>query len=259
MRKRISRQNAPLRIGIITMWYNEEVLAPFFLSHYGYADEIRILLDTDTDDATWDICHNHPIVKIEPFSFKEGFDDFLKQEKINEVVQSLGGEFDWIFVVDADEFIFCLNEEPRSFLARQYGNVVVAKMWQVYRHVTDSDLTCLKSPVFQRRHGDPYLKGFNSYWIKPAVVRPGIRPVWSRGCHKILEAKRGRIKVCRWPFLGAHWANADPGIAVARRLASKRRQSEVNLRHGNQSHNHRVTEEEIRSLCNRHRNDPLLF
>lgn len=193
-----------MKVGLITMWYNEEYLAPFFLQHYVYMDEIHILLDTDTDDSSSVICRKYHNVKIEPFTFKDGFDDTLKQEKINEVV-STKKDFDWIFALDADELVFPpYNENPIKFLDRQHGNVVYAKMWQVYRHVTDSDLNSKDKLVLQRRHGDLNLKGFNSFWVKPAIVRPAIGVVWAKGCHKILSARYVELEVCEESFLGAH-------------------------------------------------------
>ena len=34
-----------MNIEVITAWYNEEILAPYFLKHYSFADRIHILLD----------------------------------------------------------------------------------------------------------------------------------------------------------------------------------------------------------------------
>lgn len=249
-----------MKIGVVTMWYNEECLAHHFLRQYDYVDEICVLLDSDTNDNTSKICRGYSNVKVEPFIFKDGFDDILKQRKINDVVRSKKG-FDWVFVLDADEFIFLLGyESPKEFLERQEGNIMFAKMWQVYRHKTDIDLD-LKfqgDPYIQRRHGDPILMGFNSNWIKPIIVRPEVGVTWSVGNHRILETQMEQ-KVCGDFFLGAHWANADPELAVQRRLASKARQSEVNIKCQYQSHNHNITEEKIRRVCKEHENDPRLF
>ena len=248
-----------MKISIITMWYNEEILASIFLQHYIYADEIFILLDTNSDDSTHEICSRYDNVTVEPFTFEDGFDDVIKIKKINEIVQTKR-DFDWIFALDADEFIFPPhNENSIEFLDRQQGNVVYAKMWQVYRHVTDSDLNSEAEVVLQRRHGDPSLKGFNANWVKPIIVRPEIGVVWAKGCHKILETKNVEQNICKESFLGAHWANADPDLAILRRLVSKRRQSKSNLKNRYQLHNHYITEKEIRKLCKEHENDPQLF
>lgn len=44
-----------MSIEIITMWYNEEALAPFFLKHYSWADKITLLYDEETSDKSLDI------------------------------------------------------------------------------------------------------------------------------------------------------------------------------------------------------------
>lgn len=247
-----------MKIAIMTMWYNEEYLAHYFLRHYSYADEICVFLDSDTNDNTSKICRDYPNVKIEPFTFEDGFDDIFKQRKINDVVKAKKG-FDWVFVLDADEFIFLLGgQDPKEFLKQQKGNVMLARMWQVYRHRTDSDLNLQDTPFMQRRHGDSNLTGFNSNWVKPIIVRPEIGVMWSVGCHRILETQLEQ-SLCDDFFLGAHWANADPELAVQRRLASRVRQSRSNIEHQYQSHNHDVTEEKIRRICKEHENDSRLF
>ena len=42
----------PMNVSVITRWFNEAFFAPFFLSHYAWADEIIVLLEkTSTDDS----------------------------------------------------------------------------------------------------------------------------------------------------------------------------------------------------------------
>ncbi len=41
-----------IKISVISVWYNEEKLAPFFLEHYRFADAIHIAVDADTCDGT---------------------------------------------------------------------------------------------------------------------------------------------------------------------------------------------------------------
>lgn len=245
-----------LTIGVVTMWYNEEILAPLFLDHYSYAEEIYILLDVDTDDNTRALCDRSNVV-IEPFMFPDGFDDLIKQEKINRVVARK--DYDWVIAVDADEFVFPPGlESPWAFLVRQEGNVVYADMWKVYRHKTDFDIDPNKPAIWQRQHGDPSFEGYNKFEMKPIVVRPQTGIYWNVGCHSIYTSRQ-EMRVCMERFQGAHWHNADPDLAVKRRLASKERQSPANLQHGHQSHNHNITEEQIRALCKDHEKDPLLF
>lgn len=247
-----------MRIGIITMWYNEELLAPFFFRHYSYVDEIHILLDTATKDDTCSTFWMHPNVKVEPFTFEDGFNDRIKQGKINELLKTKK-DFDWIIAVDADEFVFSLYESVPSFLFKTREGIVYTDMWTVFRHATEHDLDYSKPPVFQRRYGDPLFKGIHKFWRKPAVVRPQIPLTWGMGCHRIVNREKINLKFCRERLQGVHWANADPIISIRRRLASRQRQSEYNLKNNLQRHNHAVTEDRMRKLCLDHENDLKLF
>lgn len=247
-----------MKLSIITMWYDEAFLAPFFLSHYSYADKIHILLDTDTTDNTRAICARYPNVEIEDFTFPDMMDDNLKIIKINEVTARAAA--DWVFAVDADELIFPANgESVEAVLERQTGNLLHAQMWQVYRHATDADLDPAQPAIYQRRHGDPSLtSGINRLYVKPIIVRPEVGIEWYPGCH--FYKPNEKIVVSPDKFWGAHWQMADVDMAVDRRIRGrKERQSEVNLTFGYSVLHHHVTEREIRDTCTWHLNDPQVF
>lgn len=247
-----------MKTAIVTMWYNEAFLAPFFLGHYSYADKIHLLLDADTDDNTRAICGRHGNVEIEDFTFPDMMDDELKVIKINEMVARQ--KADWVFSVDADEFIFPANgENVMAILARQTANLLYAQMWQVYRHMTDLDLDPRQPAIYQRRHGDPNITvGINSAYVKPIIIRPEIGIEWYPGCHSYKE--NGKIEISKERFLGAHWQMADVNMAIDRRIKGRqKRQSKHNLETGMTGQHHFITEEEIRAECERHLHDPQLF
>jgi hypothetical protein len=240
------------------MWYNEAFLAPFFLRHYDYANKIYLLLDTDTDDDTRKICNRYGNVEIEDFTFPDMMDDSLKIKKINEVVAAQ--KADWVFAVDADEFIFpAYGEEVTPVLMRQTANLLYAQMWQVYRHATDADLDPLQPAIYQRRHGDPNITtGINSAYVKPIIVRPEIGIGWRPGCHAYKANEK--ISISPERFLGAHWQMADVNMAIDRRIKGRReRQSKNNLQSGMTYQHHHITEDAIRAECLAHMHDPQVF
>jgi hypothetical protein len=256
----LKQRRVDMRIEIVTMWYNEEFLAPFFLNHYHYVDKIHLLLDVDTTDATARICAGYPNVAIEPFRFPDMMDDLIKSEKITSVYRRLN--CDWVYLVDCDEFLFppSLGSDPRQFLeAETQSELIVAQMWQVYRHRTDADLDPRLPTILQRRHGDPNVTtGVNAEYCKPIVVRSGLDIRWSPGCHMFASPQPIHFSARR--FLGAHWSMADPAFAVQRRIAGrKQRQSQRNLRGGMSKHDHHITAEQIMRRCEEHRDDPQLF
>lgn len=247
-----------MRIEIITIWYNEEKLAPFFLNHYKYVDKIHLLLDADTNDDTRKICSGYSNVEIEDFTFPDMMDDILKVNKINETVNKL--DCDWVYVLDSDEFIWpSTNEDPKRFLSKQKDNLLYAKIYQVYRHITESNLNINYSIQRQRCHGDPNItKGINAAYNKPIVFKPQTNVILKPGNHSYQA--NNNITISKDNFIGAHWAMADVDMAIKRRIAGrKERQSKRNLAMGMTMQHHHVTEEEIKHECNSHLLDPKLW
>lgn len=248
-----------MKIAIVTVWYNEEDFAPFFLNHYDYVDRIFVLLDADTSDRTPDILARYENVVIEPLAFPDGMDDIIKVKALSHKAQELADRFDWVYALDADEFIFAPRNyyDAGVFLAKQGQlgyDCVVATMYQVYRHVTDEDLDPTKPAIYQRQHGDPNTtQGINALYNKPIVARPNRGILWGVGNHNLLNDNRRAEE----RMFGAHWAMAEPDIAVKRRiLGRKMRQSKRNLDLKLTYHHHHITEEEIREECKQHENDP---
>lgn len=253
-----------MRIELITMWYNEEFLAPFFLQHYNYADRINILYDTDTTDNTKKICEQYPNVRIIPFHFPNMMDDEIKRDLINDLYSKI--DADWVLSVDSDEFAFLKEHnffiyDFRNFLAAdKKHDIYNVMLYQVYRHITDKDLDPDLPAVPQRRHGDPNISvGINALYKKPILVRGNLSINWEPGCHSIRYGRDPRA-VAPHHVLGAHWAMADPQFAMERRLKNRKaRQSQNNLNKQLTVHQHTITAKELTEDFKRHMNDPQLF
>ncbi len=248
-----------MNIQVVTLWYNESFLAPFFLNHYRYAERIHVILDRDTDDQTAEICARYPNVVVQPFRFPDKFDDQLKVQKLNAVYATL--DCDWVYILDSDEllFPFPLGSEPQAFLQQQReSDLLYTAMWQVYRHKTDADLDEKLPAVEQRRHGDPNVsRGLNGSYRKPIVARAGLKLGWLPGCHRY-QADHP-LRVSRNYFRGAHWAMADPGFAVERKLRLKERLSRNNRDKGLGFQYFQLTAEQVLAECQEHLEDPRLF
>jgi hypothetical protein len=260
-----------MKIDVITMWYNEEFLAPFFLGHYSFADTIHILLDEETTDNTRELISKFKNVNVIPVRFPDMLDDLLKVEKINGLYRSIRS--DWVIVVDSDEFLFSLplGETFQDVLGQETTyNLFNAQMWQVYRHRSDADLDPNLPAIYQRRHGDPNVSsGINATYVKPVIIRSNLDIQWLPGCH---ELKGKRLPIRLWDTLmgkriipsprlinGTHWQMADPDFAVARRLRRKSHLSKRNRENSMGTQHFYITEQQIREECDRHRDDPLLF
>ena len=244
-----------MRIEVITMWYNDLFLAPFFLKHYSYADHIRVIIDDDTEDREKCeiLVHQYPNISIEYFKFPNGYDVELRQNLIFSACNK--STADWVIVPDSDEFIFC--DDMHKFLASQTADIVKVRLYQVFRNIMDSDLDQFKPIMGQRMYGDPhYVKGHNSHGTKPIIMRTGKRIHLMPGNHGVWNMHR--FTVSKDILTGQHWQMADPCFCVNRRMSRRKRLIDASLPNGYAFHDRSVTEEYILSECNAHLNDGML-
>lgn len=266
-----------MNVQLITMWYNEEFLAPFFLHHYDWVDKIHIILDADTSDSTEAIARHYPNVEIEYFRFPDMMDDVLKATVISQKYRMID-DADYVVIVDSDEFIFPfdLSQTVREHLAGTAKDAYFVNLWQIYKHETEPPLDPA-IPIFeQRRHGDPEMESIeNIGYLKPIVVRGGLDIFWGIGNHYIVSngiklewetrALAGRTaldvaieKDCM--FQGAHWRLVDLDETIKRRIVNrKQRQSQINLDRGLTAHYHEITEADIIKEYEEHKHDPVVI
>lgn len=247
-----------MKISVLTSFYNGDLLIPYFLNHYSYADEILITFNDGgqpIDEPTKKLILSYPNTKIEQFSYPEGKTDYAHAIEIcNRIVATL--DSDWAIVVSADELIFPVGmQDVRAVLRDADGVIINAWLWWVYRHRTDKDLDPSLPIIWQRRHGYPNRTFCGC--VKPVIVKPSAGITFSiggHGCH----ATRGKTSNVR--FDGAHWLNADPTIAIQRRMRGRReRVSERSQKDGMGSQHFDITEEAILAECESQLDDPQLF
>jgi len=247
-----------MMITCITHWYNEELLAPLFFNHYKNCDEVRILLDTDTNDRTreiasiWALSESSNIV-IQDIHCPDAMDNIQMLNNINQAISEV--KDGWIYMVDADEFIFPeWHEDPQTFLARQTTEVVNCIYFHVYRHVTETDIDYSQNPIPQRIHaleGGPEYK--NWFW-KPSVFRASVGVQLTIGNHRFV----GKHTVSTERYIGAHWKQADYDICVRRRLSNRERHSQHDHKRGWGNHDFHITEERLKDQLEKNSNLPEL-
>jgi len=262
-----------VNIQLITMWYNEAFLAPFFLKHYAWVDKIHILLDADTDDSTEEVAARYPNVSIERFTFPDMMDDLIKSRKINEKYRSIT-DADYVIVVDSDEFITCnrLADSVKDHIISKDKNLYFSTLWQVYQHEDDNRLDAAKPVLQQRRHGDPTIANCN---IKPTVARAGLDIVWGVGNHAVVlngqhmswltpnmdVMAEHKVSVLPADMLqGAHWRLFDLEEVITRRTRNRSaRQSLVNLTTNLSSHLHKASAAAVIAEFNRMKTSPIVL
>jgi hypothetical protein len=247
-----------IRVSVISRWHDEAFLAPFFLSHYSWADEIIIALDSTTDDASAEIIDRYP--NTSRYYFDSG--GVLNDRLLAEMMSSLAGALksDWVIYVDADELAFPEGgTDPRETLEHADGNVIETWFRWVYRHKTESDLDPALPAVPQRRHGGRYTLAAGCWgsFMKPCIVKPEAGVRWGIGTHNYCISPK--IQVSTTKFDGVHWQMADVEMAVKRSLprTNATRLSPENIKHGWGVR--QWTEAAIREECRAHENDPLVI
>jgi len=244
-----------LRLAVVTMVYNEHILWPLFLLHYiPRVHSIHVLLDTDSDPAFLKAVRDStPAVSVYDHRFPDGMDDFIKQNAINALAETLDAT--WILAVDADEFVWPELGEPPPGIAYQIPFVTV------YRHRSDDDLDLSREPLFQRRHGDPLVgRAYGRReFIKPCLVRREFAR-WLPGCHALENPGVPVIPFGQHPWRGVHWCMADPSFVIERRIRGRRdRMSAVNKMFRLTVQHQEITEESVRAELEAHLDDPQLF
>lgn len=246
-----------MKIEIVSMWYNEEFLAPFFLKHYSWVDSITLLLDVDTSDKTREIVEKDGRVNIIDWKFPRGMDDALKVNVLNETIHK--STSDWVILVDADELVFRPKGNIRRFIEDTKENIIRVGFWQVYRHSSERDLDSNLPAIPQRVHGDSrfgYSYGQDQF-IKPIVFRPLIQPTFAAGNHSLYcEAPL----LCEEILHGSHWCMMDVDFAVNRRINNRRNRMSIDNRiRGFTVQHWGITEQDIINECSQHLNDEVVI
>jgi hypothetical protein len=218
-------------IHIISMWHNEEYLAPLFLEHYKRADKITIILD-DCSDCTREYLGGCEVEEIKT----GGLDDIAKAKLLS--AAAFISDADIRIIVDADEFIY--PTLPMDVRPRQIYSV---GFFEVFRHQSDKDIDRTQPPLQQRKHGNPKRgQSFGQdHFVKPIVFGPGSLCMLEPGNHYNMSDD----PVIDNMFDGAHWAMADTAISLSRRFMKRHRMSQVNYDNGLTSHDWNVTAQDI--------------
>jgi hypothetical protein len=249
-----------MKLSVIASFYNEELIAPYFLKHYfndNNIDKLYALVDTDTTDNTIKILSGYKNVEIIDIVYPDGFSDILKVKKINEVYKTISEG--WVITVDSDEFVFSLNGSIQNFILTNSVNshtVIRSELWHPYRNKVDNDLDVNLAPIVnQRRYGIQQNK-WGSLYTKPIVAQSGLDIRWQPGQH-IVE---GYPTICPKNLNGVHWQYADHSIVLNRHTRNRKdRLSQENIDNGYSLHFLDYTEEVVLKECNEHLDDGELF
>jgi len=201
-----------MRILIFVITHNTADTLPFFLRHYEtFADEISAFDDHSTD-GTREMLAAHPKVKLRDWPHKTGIDEDLFLAHWQEWYPKARGHFDWVMIVDPDEFLWAL--EMRALLANHGAEVIRSIGWNMVgdglpkddgRQIWEINPIGVPAPVYS----------------KSVVFRPHIEINWNRGKHALencnpLVSSDYPIKLLHYRYMGADYTRAKNAKNYAR-------------------------------------------
>ena len=217
-----------MEVEIISLYYQDEFLIPFYMRHYAWADKITLITKT----------------------LSSGINNEAQAAWYTEAYQN--SKADWVIVCDIDEFVFVARETLQDIPSGI--TVKEASLYDIYPHWEESVTLDPKIPVKdQRRHGfllDPF-------YIKPIILRGGLNITLGVGRHGLSGSG---VKIGPRDIIGAHWRNCSLQYALDTRLKKRKdRFCKEDIEKGYSLRDRLETEESIRSEFAGCRDYPLVF
>lgn len=204
-----------MKILVFSLTFNNADILPFWLRHYStFADEISVWDDNSTD-TTRRILSANPKVIVRDWPHRTGIDEDAFLAHWQEWYPKARGHFDWVMIVDSDEFLYA--PFMKTMLERNM----------------DMGVEVIRSEGFNMMgNGIPEDDGRQIYEInpmgvrapvysKPICFRPHIKINWIRGKHALENcspkmSEEPWIKLLHYRYLGAEYTRAKNAKNYAR-------------------------------------------
>lgn len=220
--------------------WNEEVVLPFFLRHYGCFAQTINLLDNGSTDSSLEIIaefrRRRPDVTVNVRSIDSDDrmrDDFLLNFKNHAWKECAGTSVDWVVIVDVDEFV--QHENIGAELQRLRDERYTAILCVGYEMVGDG----APDPATAADLTKSIRRGlFSEDFSKCAVFNPNeITEIhYTIGAH--VCSPKGRVKIHHDQSLKLlHYKSLGLDYVMARRRQLAERLSDVNKHYGWGVHN----------------------
>jgi len=209
-------------IHVYTIFYNEEIILPYLLRHYDFAEKI-VCFDNQSTDRSPDIVDSHPQTERIVFDTDGQLFDSIHVRLKGEYRKSRGIA-DWVICVDADEFIY--HPDLINLLIEYRKQGITYPKIDGFEMVAD-DLPTTKGQIYEEiKNGFP-----NEGYGKRVVFDPMLEIKFDAGCHRAIvegnkvESEKPEIKLLHYRFLGKKFF-------VQRSIERKARVSEENKKAG---------------------------
>jgi glycosyltransferase involved in cell wall biosynthesis/predicted Zn-dependent protease len=229
-----------LRVAVICGVHNEEDLIVPFLEHYfGLGADAVWLLNNDSTDRTLERARRYPGVTVTDLDSDGQLDDLLRRDALERARAACIGRYDFVILVDADEFVVPKRGGLKDTLARHRDQPALGtEGYDVIQRPGEPAYDPAAPLLGQRRWGVP-----NPTYGKPVVLRPDSPVRLAVGQH-FLEGPRPYPPVC--PFYLLHFAGFDEGLFLKRRRQMTARQGDRNIRAGYSVQHTSQTEDDLR-------------
>ena len=209
-------------LAAITAVYNEDDLLPQFLRHYGKECDAIFVMDNESTSksatsvvleyTSRNLEHSSPYIKVDSFSTNGRFDTVAKQEALMDVKEKAVGKFDYVMILDCDEFIVARDGKPiRSHLGDE--PIYPTQGINLYEYPWDPPYDPRRPLIAQRRRGI-----HNPHYSKPVIVKPEHPVNYSPGCHFATGSPHLTADSDKTPFLLLHMRGAVKDIYLKRAL-----------------------------------------
>lgn len=182
-----------MRMVCITIAWNEESLMPIFLNHYEKFCEKIVVYDNQSDDKTAEICDQHPLVERRVYDTKGEIRDDIYLEIKNNAWKEFK-DFDWVCVLDLDEFVY--HPDLESFLLSCKRKGISIPQTTGYSMCSES-LPNSSDPIWSQ-----VTRGMRDTWYdKTPIFDPKLIDEigFKHGCHACFPA--GSIVYDKYPSL----------------------------------------------------------
>jgi Glycosyl transferase family 2 len=205
-----------MKLIVFVLVHNNADVLPWFLRHYGvFADEISAFDDHSTD-GTRELLAAHPKVILRDWPHEPGINEDIFLAHWQEWYPKARGRFDWVMIVDSDEFIWARNIRQILAVAENVGAEVIRT--EGFNMVGDG---------LPKDDGRSQIYELNPMGVrapvysKPVVFRPHIKINWNRGKHALENCNprmtpHAPLKLLHYRYLGADYTRAKNAKNYAR-------------------------------------------
>jgi hypothetical protein len=215
-----------LRVAVITVVHNEEDLILPFIDHYrALGVETFFVVDNESNDRTADLLREVPNVVVTKMETSGAADELLRYSAYNRYRATCLGQYDYVLLVDADEFIVPKEGSLQETLA-QYPDqgVLCCTGFEVIPGPGEGAFDPSRPLLPQRGWGV-----LNPDKDKPIVLRPEAPIRLGIGLARIDGPVRQPLVAPFWLY---HFASCDERLYFKRRRRNIARQGERNRRLG---------------------------